>query len=62
MIRATTVILENILENSSFWVNGTYGDATNTSSGNPWIEDGKEVLVNFSIFNDTAAKRPIPLD
>jgi len=55
-INATTVILENILENSSFWVNGTYGDATNNSNDNPWIEDGKEVLVNFSIFNDTAAK------
>jgi parallel beta-helix repeat protein len=55
-INATIVILENILENSSFWVNGTYGDATNTSNGNPWIEDGKEVSVNFSIFNDTAAK------
>ena len=55
-INATTVILENILENSSFWVNGTYGDATNTSNDNPWIEDGKEVSVNFSIFNDTAAK------
>jgi len=55
-INATIVILENILENSSFWVNGTYGDATNTSNDNPWIEDGKEVSVNFSIFNDTAAK------
>ncbi|MCK5258747.1 MAG: right-handed parallel beta-helix repeat-containing protein, partial [Thermoplasmatales archaeon] len=26
------------------------------SNDNPWIEDGKEVSVNFSIFNDTAAK------
>ena len=55
-INATIAILEDILENSSFWVNGTYGDATNNSNGNPWIEDGKEVSVNFSRFNDTAAK------
>ena len=55
-INATIVILEDILENSSFWVNGTYGDATNTSNGNLWVEDGKEVSANFSRFNDTAAK------
>lgn len=55
-VNATIVILGDILENSSFWVNGTYGDATNNSNGNPWIEDGKEVSVNFSRFNDTAAK------
>ncbi|MCK5258577.1 MAG: hypothetical protein KAJ69_03580, partial [Thermoplasmatales archaeon] len=55
-VNATIIILGDILENSSFWVNGTYGDATNNSNGNPWIEDGKEVSINFSRFNDTAAK------
>ena len=54
-ISATIVILEDIIENSSFWVNGTYGDATNISNGNIWVEDGKEVSANFSKFNDTAA-------
>ena len=55
-VNAKIVILEDILENSSFWVNGTYGDATNDSNGNPWVKDGKEVTANFSRFNDTVAK------
>jgi len=55
-IKATIVTIEDIISNSSFWVNGTYGDATNKSSGNPWIEDGKEVKTNYSRFNDTQAK------
>jgi len=54
-MNATIVILEDILENSSFWVNGTYGDATNMSYGNLFVEDGKEVTSNFSRFNDTTA-------
>jgi len=54
-MNATIVILEDILENSSFWVNGTYGDATNISDGNLYVEDDKDVSANFSSFNDTAA-------
>jgi len=54
-MNATIFILEDILKNSSFWVNGTYGDATNMSDGNLFVEDGKEVTANFSRFNDTAA-------
>ena len=45
-----------ITGNSDFWVNGTYGDATNTTGGNPWISDGKEITGNYFLFNDTQAK------
>jgi len=55
-INATIVSLEDITSNSSFWVNGSYGDASNISEGNPWITNGKEVTKNFHIFNDTQAK------
>jgi len=55
-LNTTIIAKEDILLNSSFWVNGTYGDATNKSNGNPYIEDGSEVTSNFKIFNDTAAK------
>lgn len=55
-MNATTVTVEDILSNQSFWVNGTYGDATNKSNGNPFIDDGKEVTHNFALFNDTEAK------
>jgi len=54
-LNSTIVILEYILENSMFWVNGKYGDATNISNGNPYVENDKEVSANFSSFNDTAA-------
>jgi len=55
-MNATIVTIEDILADSSFWVNGTYGDATNNLYGNPFIDDGEEVTNNFDLFNDTEAK------
>ena len=55
-LNASIICLEDILENRSFWVNGTYGDATNISNGNPWIKSDNQVETNFEVFNDTAAK------
>jgi hypothetical protein len=55
-MNATIVTVEDILANSSFWVNGTYGDATNKLNGNPFVDDGEEVTHNFDLFNDTEAK------
>jgi parallel beta-helix repeat protein len=55
-MNATIVTLEDIISNPNFWVNGTYGDATNRSSGNPYIKNDTEVTANYSIFNDTTAK------
>lgn len=55
-MNATIVTLEDILSDPRFWVDGIYGDATNTSHGNPWVKDGKEVKANFNRFNDTQAK------
>jgi len=40
----------------TYSVHGPYGDATNESSGNPWIPDGKEVTSNYDMFNDTQAQ------
>jgi len=48
--------ISSILANSSYWVNGTYGDGTNESNGNPFIPDGYELTSNWSKFNDTQAK------
>jgi len=50
------VNISSILATTECWVTGTYGDATNESSGNPWIEDGEELTSSFSLFNDTQAK------
>lgn len=55
-ITTTIVTIEEIVNNPIFWVNGTFGDATNHSNGNIWIEDDNEVKDNFSRFNDSAAK------
>lgn len=52
-LNATIVTKEEILQNKSYWVNGTYGDGENE---NPWIEKNKHVTTNFSIFNDSSAK------
>ena len=49
------VNVSDITSNSTFWVNGTFGDATNTSNGNPWIPDGKEISSSWDLFNDTPA-------
>ena len=50
------VNVSDIISNSLFWVNGTYGDATNTTGGNHWIDNGAEVSSSYSLFNDTQAK------
>jgi len=41
---------------AGFGVNSTFGDGTNTTGGNHWIPDGKEVTSNWELFNDTQAK------
>lgn len=46
----------DILTTTSFWVNGTYGDATNISQGNSWIPNNKQITSNWELFNDTQAK------
>jgi parallel beta-helix repeat protein len=55
-LNASIICLEDIIENNTFWVNGTYGDATNISNGNPWIKSDNQVETHYEIFNDTAAK------
>ena len=50
------VTVEEICNNTDFWVFGKYGDATSESGGNPWVEDGKEVTENYELFNDTQAR------
>ena len=50
------VNVSDITSNGSFCVNSSYGDATNDSSGNHWITDGKEVTSNYELFNDTQAQ------
>ena len=34
-ITSKIITIEDIVSNKDFWVNGTYGDATNSSNGNP---------------------------
>ncbi|MHA2366733.1 MAG: C25 family cysteine peptidase, partial [Candidatus Hodarchaeales archaeon] len=55
-LNATIASVESIINNPDFWVDGIYGDATSQSNGNPFIEDGKEVISNFDTFNDTQAR------
>ena len=55
-MNATIITLEEILQNKKFWVNGTFGDATNNTHKNPWIPSNEIVTTNFTIFNDTSAK------
>jgi len=50
------VNVSTILNQTNCSINGTWGDATNTSNGNPWIEDGKEVTSDYEMFNDSQAK------
>ncbi|MCK5635941.1 MAG: DUF1565 domain-containing protein [Thermoplasmatales archaeon] len=52
-LTATIVTTEDILSNPDFEVNGKYGDATNTTNGNHWIPNGKEVTKNFTRFDET---------
>jgi len=49
------VNVSDIVANSSFWINNSYSDSVNTTGGNPWITDGKEVTSNYTMFNDTQA-------
>jgi len=51
----TIVTLDEIIEDHKFWVNGSYGDATNASNGNPWVQNGDEIKQNYNQFNDTSA-------
>jgi len=49
--------VSEILLETDCWVAGQYGDATNESNGNPWIEDGKEITSDhYALFNDTQCK------
>ena len=52
------ILIVNVsdITSSDYWVNGTYGDATNATGGNSWIPDGKEVTSSWSLFNDTQAQ------
>ena len=50
------VNISTIVNTSYCWINGTYGDATNTSGGNPWIADGEEIHSHYDMFNDTQSK------
>ncbi len=49
------VNISDITSNSSFWVNGTYGDAVNISTGNHWVFNDTEIT-DFALFNDTQCK------
>jgi len=48
--------ISEIVTNPVTWVNGTYGDATNISNGNPWIANGEEIHSSYPLFNDTQCK------
>lgn len=48
--------VSDIYGNSTFFVNSTFGDATNQAGGNPWISDGDEITSNYNMFNDTQAQ------
>ena len=57
--KISNILLTNITDitsNPAYYVNGSYGDATNETGGNHWITDGKEVTTEFDSFNDTQAK------
>ncbi len=50
-LNSTIVTVEEIVNNSEYWVNGTWGD-NNPSS--PFYES--EITANYSMYNDTQAK------
>jgi len=57
--KITTIQMFNIsyIENFSYvWVNGSNGDASNISTGNPFMPEGKEIHSNYELFNDTQAQ------
>ena len=55
--KINNVLILNVsdITSSDYWVNGSYGDATNTTGGNHWIVDDEEVTTSFNLFNDTQA-------
>ncbi len=55
--KITNVLIINVsdITSSDYWVNGSYGDATNAAGGNHWIPNGEEVTSSFDLFNDTQA-------
>ena len=55
-ITSNIITIEEILSNPDFEINGLYGDGTNKSNGNHWIENNKEVKTNFSRFDDISAR------
>jgi hypothetical protein len=48
--------VSDIINIPQCWVNGTYGDATDNAHGNHWVETGKAITSQYSMFNDTQAK------
>jgi len=50
------VNVSDIINNPDYWVNATYGDATDASGGNHWIANGKQISSNYNLFNDSQAK------
>lgn len=55
-LNATCITVEEIITNNAFWVNGSYGDATDKSQGNPWIPHNRQTKKHYTLFNDTCAK------
>ena len=57
--KITNILISNvsdIINMPQCWVNGTYGDATDTAHGNHWVVTGKAITSHHSMFNDTQAK------
>jgi len=50
--KINNVLILNVsdITSSDYWVNGSYGDATNTTGGNHWIVDDEEVTTSFNLF------------
>ena len=48
--------VSDIISDSENWINGSYSDSVNFSNGNPWIDDDKEIISHFLLFNDTQCK------
>ena len=47
------VNLSTIYKNSSFWVNGTWGD---NNENNPFKRNDEDAIIKYDMFNDSAAK------
>lgn len=52
-LHAFVINLNEILRNSSFWVNGTWGDG---NPDNPYRRKDEDAIKNYEMFNDSAAK------